>query len=438
MLALLTAAAVSQGTLQADIAAILRDPALEGATVGVFVKEMGGSVLFGQGENKRLVPASALKLVTASFALDALGPSHRFVTRAWRTGRNVYLRGAADPLLTIDEIADLAARLGAERGETVHFDDSILGEDRVNGAWEFGDMMRADAPPVSGLTVNGGHADVVIVNGKPRLMPRNFGIVLKRGRTTGEPAVSRQHGSWTAVVSGKLPENDDDFGTVSLPDPALCAAMAMTGKAQRSAISDVPQGAQSIDKRGLNDVLSAMLKRSDNHAAETMLRLAAKRLGGDGSWDDALSREAAFLVKAGVERRSFRLADGCGLSRFNEISAMALVQALEWQLKQATGPLFATAMCAPGEGTLSDRLAGVPIRGKTGTLTGVCSLVGFVDMGSGAVDEGIGKLEPIRRPGSRRVLFAIVFNHYSGRASTVRPLQDAIVRRIAAGTTLGL
>ena len=432
MLALIPAAVLAQTSLHADLSAILQDPALERASVGVFVKELGGPVLFSSGGDKRLMPASALKLVTAGFALEALGANHRFVTRGWREGRNVYLLGAADPLLTVDELTDLGARLGAERGDAVHFDDSLLGDDRVNGTWEFGDMMREDAPLVSGLTVNGGFADVVIANGQPRLRPRNFGIVLKRGKTQGEPGVRREHGAWTATVFGKLPENDDDFGTVSLPDPVLGAAMILTGKAGRATLDTVPQAALRIDKRTLADVLPAVLKRSDNHAAETILRLAGKSLGGDGSWDDALKKEGEWLKKAGAPEGAFRLADGSGLSRFSEITPRALVQSMERSLSQPTAAAFGSAMCRPGEGTLRNRLNGLDVRAKTGTLTGVCSLVGFIDVGGTAQVDPSGKLLPISGQSPRRILFAIVFNHYEGLASGVRPIQDAIVRRLGA------
>ena len=89
-------------------------------------------------------------------------------------------------------------------------------------------------------------------------------------------------------------------------------------------------------------------------------------------------------------------------------------------------------MCAPGEGTLHSRFAGLDMRAKTGTLTGVCSLVGFVDIVTEGFDGDVGKLRPVTGPARRRILFAIVFNHYEGPATGVRPIQDKIVKRLAA------
>jgi D-alanyl-D-alanine carboxypeptidase/D-alanyl-D-alanine-endopeptidase (penicillin-binding protein 4) len=417
MLAMIPASMFLQADLQSDLTAILQNPALERAAVGVFVQELGGDVPFSVGADKRLMPASALKLVTATYALDSLGAKYSFVTSAWKSEKGVFLKGGADPMLSISELQDLGDRLGLQRGQTVQFDDSFLGADRVNGAWEYGDMMRSDAPPVSGLTVNGGYADLAVSAGVPRLTPRNFGMVIKRGRTEGEPRVRREHASWTVSVTGKLPDNDPSFATVSLPDPALCAAMILTGKAQRAEVGAPPADAVRIQKRTLADVLPDLLKRSDNHAAETVFRLAGKANGASGSWDDAIDNQRAFLKRIGILPEAFRVVDGSGLSRFNEITPRALVQCLRWTLQRETSAVYGSAMCAPGEGTLRSRLAGVDVRAKTGTLTGVCSLVGYVDAASG-----------------KRLLFAIVFNHYDGLASGVRPIQDAIVRRLATET----
>lgn len=418
MLAMIPAALLLQDSLQADLSRILEDPALERASVGVFVKEFGGEVIFALGPDKRLMPASALKLVTASFALDALGGGYSFVTSAWREGSDVLLLGGADPMLTIDEIIDLGTRVGASQSDRVRFDDSLLGPDRVNGTWEFGDMMRADAPPVSGLTVNGGYVDLAVRGGKPRLTPRNFGIAVKRGTTSGEADVRRDFGRWTVSVHGDLPDNDPEFATVSLPDPALCAAKLIGDRVERADLGRAPPSAVQIRKRTLADVLPAMLERSDNHATETVLRLAGALKGKSGSWADSLVLESQFLTKVGISPSAYRLADGCGLSRFNEITPRALVQCLEWTLQRDTASVFGGSMCMPGKGTLRNRLQGLDVRAKTGTLSGVCSLVGYIDVG----------------PAKRRFLFAIVFNHYDGPASGVRPIQDAILRRLAEVT----
>jgi D-alanyl-D-alanine carboxypeptidase/D-alanyl-D-alanine-endopeptidase (penicillin-binding protein 4) len=413
MFALLCGALFAQGDLQVALTNCLRVPDLQRATVGVLVKDINGPVLFSEGGDRRLIPASALKLVTAAFALGSLGPDRKLTTSIWRDHGKVYLKGGGDPLLSIEELQSLGKKVGIQPGEVVYFDDSCLGNDRLNGAWEVGDTMRSDAPAVSGLTVNGGYADLITIGGKLKFSPRNFGMSIRRGQPTGDSSVRRSHGSWVVRVDGEIPSDDDEFATASLPDPALCAAQVVSGKAVRAKLGDAPASAFRVE-RTVAEILPALLKRSDNHAAETLLRMTGRALGGDGSWDSALAKEAAWLMRIGIERPKFRIADGSGLARYTEVTADALLRVLEWALAQKTGGLFADSMCAAGEGTLRNRLVSLNVRAKTGTLTGVCSLVGFVDAA-----------------GSRR-LFAILFNHYEGSASTIRPIQDAVVARIAS------
>ena len=69
------------------------------------------------------------------------------------------------------------------------------------------------------------------------------------------------------------------LGNLPWLDAALNAAMILTGKAGRATLDNVPQAALRIDKRTLADVLPAVLKRSDNHAAETILRMGGKLVG---------------------------------------------------------------------------------------------------------------------------------------------------------------
>ncbi len=78
-----------------------------------------GQVLETRNPVLGLPPASVLKSVTAQYALEALGPTHAFVTRIMATGPlvsgriegDLVLVGGGDPLLNTDALAELAAAL---------------------------------------------------------------------------------------------------------------------------------------------------------------------------------------------------------------------------------------------------------------------------------------------------------------------------------------
>ncbi|MGI8922714.1 MAG: D-alanyl-D-alanine carboxypeptidase/D-alanyl-D-alanine-endopeptidase [Fimbriimonadales bacterium] len=419
-----------QADLGQDILRILDDPALSRASVGVFVKELDGAVLFDRNADKRLIPASVLKLVTSVLTLETLGPTYRPKTTAWREGKKAFLVGGGDPGLTVDELVSIKDRLGIEHGDALVFDDGLLGPDRVNLGWEYGDMMRGDAAPVSALTVNYGEADVMAEGGRIFLEPRNFGIQLLRQIGAGDLVLHRDFGSWTLKIRNELP-GTRKLGTVSLPDPALCAAKILGNSARRGK-APRPSHALEHSPRDVAQILRETMTNSNNHCAETLLRLCGAVGGKSGSWDDALALAEKMLRKIAIAPDAYRLSDGCGLSRFNEITPRALVQLLEWELLREHGPVLAASFAKAGEGTLRSRLVGLDVRAKTGTLSGICSIVGMATSGTATTAAGdIGKLTPVAVPGQRkRVLFAIMFNHYAGKAARPREIQNAIIERI--------
>ncbi len=110
-----------------------------GGTVGYAVIDMQtGRMIESAAETRALPPASVTKAVTALYALDALGPAHRFRTRLTSTGSisggvlqgDLVLAGGGDPVLDTDALAGLAAALRARGVQRVSgrflVDDSAL------------------------------------------------------------------------------------------------------------------------------------------------------------------------------------------------------------------------------------------------------------------------------------------------------------------------
>lgn len=77
-----------------------------------------GAVLEAHRADRTFPPASVAKILTALYALDALGPNHRFRTRVVDTGAgDLVLAGGGDPGLDTDALGDLAvATARATRG----------------------------------------------------------------------------------------------------------------------------------------------------------------------------------------------------------------------------------------------------------------------------------------------------------------------------------
>jgi D-alanyl-D-alanine carboxypeptidase/D-alanyl-D-alanine-endopeptidase (penicillin-binding protein 4) len=120
------------------------------------------------------------------------------------------------------------------------------------------------------------------------------------------------------------------------------------------------------------------------------------------------------LTQLGVNPNSYILVDGSGLSRHNLISPEALVQTLRLMANSPTASFYRASLAVAGEsGTLKNRFITpnrVILQAKTGTLSGVSALSGYVEV-----------------PNYEPLVFSIIVNQSDLSAPKVRSAIDEIV-----------
>ena len=97
--------ASAQTNLRTTIRQMQGNAALKGATWGVLAVRLGGDTLAAFNADKRMVPASNVKVITAGAALHSLGSDYRFKTDLAYSGRivdgvlqgDLYIVGGGDP-----------------------------------------------------------------------------------------------------------------------------------------------------------------------------------------------------------------------------------------------------------------------------------------------------------------------------------------------------
>ncbi len=365
-----------------------------------------GRPAFDHGAATSVMPASNLKLLTASVALDALGPGRRFTTTVkadgpatgGRVSGNLYLVGGGDPVLgtadyvaaakaqdhypqpyvtSLEALADQAKAAGlTEVAGRVVGDDSRYDGERFVPSWPRGYATAREAGPLGALMVNDAAAS------------------LRPLRSAADPATHA-----AAVLTQLLEARGIEVAGSPAHGVAPAAAPVLT----------------SVQSRPLSELVGEMLSTSDNNTAELLLKELGAAKGGVGTRLAGLAVVRQTLQRWGVPLQGVRLVDGSGLDRGDRVTCGVLLAVLDHV--GPAGPVAVGLPVAGRTGTLAADFHGNPAEGrlhaKTGTLTGARALSGFVD----------------GTDGKRHVSFSYVQNG-SGADLASLPVWDALGRTL--------
>ncbi len=316
-----------------------------------------------------LAPASTLKLLTATTAIDHLGADHRFTTRAFiDEDGDLDIVGAGDPLLAtpehiayehaqprfakapftpLSQLADAIVAAGVHHvSGSIAVDDHLHETLRFLPVWKPVYATEGDIGSLGALTVDGGWADA-------------------RDQTpAGDPA----------LTTGQRLE-------------ALLAARGVTveGGVRRAAASADAHEIAHVDSVPLFAIIGEMLTSSDNYTAEELLRDIAVGTAGTAPATTAMGTVLVRqeLVRLGIPTTGVVLHDGSGLAPTDRVTCAVLLQVVELSSRPKYAAIDRGLPIAAETGTLAIRFGGSALAGKlrakTGSLDGVVGLVGVID-----------------------------------------------------------
>ncbi|HRO14202.1 MAG TPA: D-alanyl-D-alanine carboxypeptidase [Paracoccus sp. (in: a-proteobacteria)] len=371
------------------IPAMLQAAGLGQAQLGMAVLDPAtGALLDGWSEDLPMPPASTLKIMTALYALDRLGPSHRFATRVLRRGDMLVLAGGGDPVLDTDALAVLARMTAAAAGDWRPAGFAVWGEalPRMERIAPEQAAQLAYNPALSGIMLNHNRVHLgwrcedscsldLTARGN-RHAPRAFTI--RAGMVGGNGfghAIEDGHEVWT-IPRSRLGRTGTRWLPVRAPElyagdvfQTLCRAEGLVLPAPEI-LPGPPEGDEitRIDSPPLREVLRGMLEYSTNLTAE------AVGLAASGAAD---LRGSAIATGAGTAV----LHDHSGLGADSRISALTLARLLCDPNRAAIlrpllnrNPLTQTLE----ERAQGDGRGGHPlVQAKTGTLNFVSNLSGY-------------------------------------------------------------
>jgi D-alanyl-D-alanine carboxypeptidase/D-alanyl-D-alanine-endopeptidase (penicillin-binding protein 4) len=408
------AADAPSSDLAARLTSALAHPGLRGASVGVLVvRADDGQVVFDQGGNRLLTPASNLKNLTTLAALATFGPAYQFTTTVYAdtpvsadgSVGSLAVRGGGDPALTSEEWWRLAADLYRKglrrvRGDLI-LDDTYFDQQRWNPAWG-GVSARAFHAPVGALAANFGSFAVEVRPARSGAAPQIgvdppvafFELVDRTKPGSGALGVERQDdGERDRIVVSGAPPSSVVTIYRSVSDPVRYAAavfrmqlaalgIAVDGKDRIAPVPATFGEILAFQGKPLADAIRLLMKYSNNNIGEMLLKdLGAAQSGAPGTWENGVAAARQRLIALGLSPDGFQTVDGSGLSARNRVSSRTLVDALRIARSSfAYAPEFESALPIVGrDGTLKSRAPGAmdAIRAKTGLLDGAAALSGY-------------------------------------------------------------
>ncbi|AGF52661.1 penicillin-binding protein 4 [Synechocystis sp. PCC 6803] len=396
------------GDLQQKLESHLQQPELSRAQWGIAIQPLTDSQPIYQYQADRFfIPASNQKLITTAMALQELGPNFRFTTQVYQRdgGKKVQVISSGDPSFDVDDLTAIAKGLkdrGVTAIEELELVDTIAPQDYQRPSWEWDDLHYGYAPPVNGAILTGNQ---VILT----LTPQNLGEpltptwsdpiagaqwqIINQTETAVDPhqppQVQQIFGQRQLVITGGLPPAGETRSiTLAVADPQQYFLASLQQKLAEQGISVstsivsantkaiAPAPLLALTSPPLWTLIKTVNQDSNNLYAEALLN-AIQPPSQATDWQ-------SYVERLGLATTTVRLRDGSGLSRQDLVTPQALVQLLINQTQKSTGTIYQQSLAVAGRsGTLERSFADTPLvgkmRGKTGTLTGVVSLTGYVE-----------------------------------------------------------
>ncbi len=407
--------------LGAAIEAVINRPQFRRARWGILIEPLSSNptnrALYSREAQGYFIPASNVKLLTTAAALRQLSSEFRIRTSIYETGAGVLrVVGRGDPSLTDAQLKDLAQQLkrqGVRNVQQLVVDNGYFQGDAINLTWDWEDVQSDYGAAVNSLILNQNAVELTLSPqqvGQPLRVSWADAIAAKQWRlennsvtakaaTPNSVAVMAVLGQPLLRIKGQLAV-DAEPEVVGLPvlDPdeyflehfqrVLATAGISVARASVTSNRGAVGGRElaTVESSPLSALLVETNQESNNLYAEVLLRT----LGAGGSGDtteQGLKKITETLTALGVNSQSYVLVDGSGLSRQNLVSPEAIAQTLKLMAQTPQAAIYRASLPTAGvNGTLGGRFLNTTAQGhlqaKTGTLTAVSALSGYLDVPS--------------------------------------------------------
>lgn len=435
----------------------------------VTVCDSTGTILEDYNSQKLVRPASNLKLLTSAAILDQLGPDFTFTTTVYGIGHksgstwkgDIIIRGSGDPSISgtfynedrfhvFDKFYTALDSMGIRRIEgNLIGNDSFFDQQPYPKNWSWQDLSFYYGVEISALSFNNNAVDLrVYADGEVGSTPRiewfpfdtdyvnfeNEQVITPPGSEYDE-FYRRILGTNTILLRSKLPQHYVEKESLSIKNAPRFfldtfkqyledGGIAVTGgiivdSQNTNWQSDKYQPLVKHQSVPLQKMITQINKESSNFYTEMLLKtMAAVQFDAPGSTDLGLHLVEDFAASMKMDTTKIELTDGSGMAASTLLKPSDLSKMLVTMSDHPHFEVYKNSLSVAGiDGSLKKRFADSPVRGKlygkTGYLSGVRSLSGYLDTSSG-----------------QTVAFTIATNNYTQKTSYIDSVHKKIVQHI--------
>ena len=400
ILSLIVGLFIHNSVLAESIDKTIAQSSVNKSAISISVKDVStGKAIYKLNEHQPKNPASTLKVITYSSALDTLGSDYEFKTELYKsTNNDLYLKLGADPFLArrhLKKIFKTAKNIYEPKN--IYIDDYILDDVTWGEGWQWDDDLNPLMPKFGSYNIDdnmleivisptqkGGPADIRVSEFYPVTFMNlvttsdNTDIQISRNNSIS-PDVINVSGTIAKKTSRFIPVNNIRRYFVLRCDDAVKAnKLGYYGKYTQKKLPEKNVYLVDTFAHSIKETSGAILKNSNNLVAETLFKVAGgKFVNNTGSLANSQKMLNNYFEKLELNAQNIKIVDGSGVSKNNLMTSDFMT---EFLIKRYSDKDFVESLATAGEGTLSNRMLYFKnnLRAKTGTLSDISAIAGYI------------------------------------------------------------
>lgn len=373
--------------------------------VSVMIKNVQtGDTVYALNETTPMHPASTLKLITSSAAVDTLGNDYKFKTQLYKsTNNDLYLKLSGDPLLKTQDLEKLiqAAKTKKIVPKNIYVDESVFDKNEWGEGWQWDDELNPLMPKFSAYNLNKNvlYLDInPTTNGSPAVIEKrstypltfmnytkttlNGGSNVGVSKNEDIPNILNIVGTVSKKMSVTVPISNPKLNFIlSLEDVIKNARFEYYSKITPAKLPEKNVYLVDEIEHGVDKIIPLILKNSDNLSAETLFKTGgAVFTNSQGSFDNSLKMLNSYFEKMNINSDDIKIVDGSGVSKNNLMTAEFMTDFLISKGSGNEFDEFKLLLPTPSEGTLKNRMLYFKdnLYAKTGTLAETSAIAGYL------------------------------------------------------------